>query len=164
MERQAADGGRVDEDILGELFGIMCSDGGEGLVAAYDLFLAGVPARFAQMDAALAEGASTTPPGPPTPSGAAPGPSAPAGSAPSTAWWSSAAGAGTRPAPPAWWRTCAASSPSSETSWPTAGAGSPSAPPEPAGLGGQDHAQVSDLASTASMRPSISLGLKGLTM
>jgi pentatricopeptide repeat protein len=33
----------------------MGADGGEGLVMAYDLFLTGVPSRFAQMEAALAE-------------------------------------------------------------------------------------------------------------
>ncbi len=48
--------GRLDEEILGELFEIMAEDGGDGLVTAYDLFLTGVPARFAQMDDALAEG------------------------------------------------------------------------------------------------------------
>ena len=48
--------GRLDEEILGELFEIMAGGGGDGLVTAYDLFLTGVPVRFAQMDDALAEG------------------------------------------------------------------------------------------------------------
>ena len=48
--------GRLDEEILGELFEIMAAGGGDGLVAAYDLFLTGVPVRFAQIDDALAEG------------------------------------------------------------------------------------------------------------
>ena len=56
MDRHAAEAGRVEEEILGELFELMGADGGKGLVTAFDLFLTGVPARFAQMDAALAEG------------------------------------------------------------------------------------------------------------
>ena len=48
--------GRVDEGLLGELFEIMAAGGGDGLVTAYDVFLTGVPPRFAQMDDALADG------------------------------------------------------------------------------------------------------------
>ena len=55
MEGQDVDG-RVDEEILGELFEIMAAGGGDGLITAYDLFLTGVPARFAQMEGALADG------------------------------------------------------------------------------------------------------------
>ncbi len=52
----AAHEARVDEEILGELFEIMGAGGGDGLVTAYDLFLTGVPPRFAEMDDALADG------------------------------------------------------------------------------------------------------------
>jgi HPt (histidine-containing phosphotransfer) domain-containing protein len=56
MGPHPADEDTLDEVILGELFETMGADGGQGLVTAYDLFLTGVPARLAQMDAALAEG------------------------------------------------------------------------------------------------------------
>ena len=56
MEPHVGYDGRVDEEILGELLELMGSDGGEGLVAAYDLFLTGIPARLARIDAALVEG------------------------------------------------------------------------------------------------------------
>ena len=48
--------GSLDEEILGEVFEIMAAGGGDGLVTAYDVFLTGVPPRFAQMDDALADG------------------------------------------------------------------------------------------------------------
>lgn len=47
---------RVDEDILDELFAVMGDGGFEGLVKACDLFLSGVPTRFADIRSALAEG------------------------------------------------------------------------------------------------------------
>lgn len=47
---------RVDEEILDELFVIMGGGGSEGLVRACDLFLTGVPARFTEIQGALAEG------------------------------------------------------------------------------------------------------------
>ena len=48
--------GRVDDEILGELFELMAEGGGDGLVTAYEMFLAGVPARLADIDTAVAEG------------------------------------------------------------------------------------------------------------
>jgi hypothetical protein len=54
--RPAPEDDRVDEAILGEVFEIMRHDGGSGLVTAYDMFLTGVPARFAEIDAALDDG------------------------------------------------------------------------------------------------------------
>ena len=47
---------RIDEEILDELFDVMGDGGADGLVKACEMFLAGVPARFADIDAALAEG------------------------------------------------------------------------------------------------------------
>ncbi|HEX2046968.1 MAG TPA: Hpt domain-containing protein [Acidimicrobiales bacterium] len=47
---------RVDEGILDELFLVMGDGGSEGLVKACDLFLSGVPTRFADIRSALAEG------------------------------------------------------------------------------------------------------------
>ncbi len=51
-----ADEGRVDEGILDELFEVMGDGGADGLIKACDLFLTGVPGRFAEIDAGLAEG------------------------------------------------------------------------------------------------------------
>ncbi len=47
---------RIDEGILDELFDVMGDGGADGLVKACEMFLAGVPARFADIGAALAEG------------------------------------------------------------------------------------------------------------
>jgi HPt (histidine-containing phosphotransfer) domain-containing protein len=47
---------RFDEEILDELFEVMGDSGSVGLVKACELFLAGVPTRFAEIEAALAEG------------------------------------------------------------------------------------------------------------
>ncbi len=46
----------VDEEILDELFEVMGDGSSEGLVKACGLFLAGVPTRFAEIRAALAQG------------------------------------------------------------------------------------------------------------
>lgn len=50
------DGGRVDDEILGELFELMAEGGGDGLVTAYEMFLSGVPARLSEIDTAVGEG------------------------------------------------------------------------------------------------------------
>ena len=46
---------RIDEEILGELFEVMGEGGADGLRKACDLFLTGVPARLAELEAAVAE-------------------------------------------------------------------------------------------------------------
>lgn len=48
--------GPVDEEILDELFMVMDDGEPEGLARVCDLFLTGVPARLAEIEAALADG------------------------------------------------------------------------------------------------------------
>lgn len=51
----AATDGPVDEEILAELFMVMDDGVPEGLTGVCDLFLTGVPARLADIEAALAD-------------------------------------------------------------------------------------------------------------
>lgn len=46
----------VDEGILSELFDLLGGGGSEGLVQACEMFLAGVPSRFADAENALRQG------------------------------------------------------------------------------------------------------------
>ena len=54
--RVTASDGPVDEEILAELFMVMDDGAPEGLTTICDLFLTGVPARLADIEAALADG------------------------------------------------------------------------------------------------------------
>ena len=51
-----ASDGPVDEEILAELFMVMDDGAPEGLARVCDLFLTGVPARLADIEAALTDG------------------------------------------------------------------------------------------------------------
>ena len=56
MSSSGAGDGGIDEEILAELFEVLGDGDAEGLIAACNMFLDGVPARFADAESAIAEG------------------------------------------------------------------------------------------------------------